>query len=1007
LVKQNRFKKLFSAIVFFTFAISLFSGFGFARKEDSLTIGQTYYGFKLTSQKFMDEIQSKVLIFTHIKSGAKLIFLQNEDDNKVFSIAFKTPADNNTGVNHIIEHSVLDGSSNYPVKSPFLEIGKRSLSTFLNAYTAADRTVYPVASRNEKDFNNLMGIYLDAVFYPNVLKDKRIFLQEAGHYDLASSDSDLNYKGVVYNEMRGDLSSPSSLLTKEITESLFPDTQYRYNSGGAPEEIPNLTWLKLKDTYNKNYHPSNSFIYLYGNIKIKPTLQFINNKYLNKFTIKKVNNILAMQKPFKKPRVLITNYPIDKSANPAKKAFLSLNFVIDKFTNKDTSVAFMFLNYLLLGNNGSPLKSALLHNSIGSNVYGKVNLDGLQTTYSIIAENADVNQRFKFQKIILDTLNNLIKHGMNNSNVSALIHSYEISFKAGRLDANRGLNYNNMVITSWTYGGDPLMYLSFDSSIKKIKNSVSNGYFQSLISKYLINNKLCSLVALKPVPGLAEKTAAETKAKLKRIKSILSAKDIQNLIKQSVSLREWQSTPNSKQALLTLPSLAITDIDKKAELVPMKVKSVNGVKLLTHSLFTNKIIYSDMYFDTTGIPQGKLPYLYLLSSLLGELNTQNYGYMQLIDKVNGCLGDLRFAPYAITKYNDLNTYFPKLDVSFYTLASDLPEAFDTINEIINSTKFDNLPLIKQYIKRIRSSMDNNIVDAGIQIVDSRLQSYYSEFGRYNDMSLLPYYNFITDLDNNFGIRSNEIKKNLKEVSSIVFNKKNMTASVTCDSDLYATYAKNFNAYTHKLGSSDVKPERYKFNSTVRNEGYMSTSQVQYIAKGYDINRLGYRYSGKMEVLSNIINGAYIWNKVRELGGAYGGAFRISSTGKAEFISWRDPNLKETMDIFNKSGEFIKYYALSDKDLTDYIISTIGGLDKPMSPSEKGKTSDLCFFSGLTQAIIQNQRDEILSTTVQDIKSFGDMLSKITAQNEFCIFGSKTKIMDNKGIFNKIINVGNN
>lgn len=991
-------------LIIFYFIIALFSGFSFVKKDDSLIVGQTYYGFKLTSQKYVDEIQSNVMIFNHVKSGAKLLFLKNSDDNKVFSIAFKTPATDNTGVNHIIEHSVLDGSLNYPVKSPFLEIGKRSVNTFLNAYTAPDSTVFPVASRNEKDFNNLMGIYLDAVFHPNVLKDKRIFLQEAGHYELDSKESDLTYKGVVFNEMKGNLSSPGSLLNDKINESLFPDTQYKWNSGGTPEAIPTLTWEKLKETYNKNYQPSNSYIYLYGNVNIKKTLEYIDSKYLNNLTNKKVNIATTLQKPFTKPNLVVSDYPIDKDADPSKKAFLSMNFVIDKFTNKDDAIAMMFLNYLLLGNNGSPLKSALLNSNIGSNVYGNVNIQGLQSTYSIIAENAGADQREQFQKIITDTLNGLLKNGLDKTYVSSLIHSYEINFRAGRSDANRGITYSSQAFTSWINGGDPMEYLSLNSSIEKIKDSVSNDYFQNLISKYLLNNKLSSIVVLNPVPGLADKADADNKAGLKKLKDGLKTEDIDNIIKQTAELKKWQATPDTEEALAKLPSLDIADIDKQAEEVPTDIKEENGIKLLSHPLYTNKIVYSDLYFDTSCVPQEKLPYLYLLSSLLGGLDTQNYSYMELINKANGCLGSLSFSPTAINKYNDMNTYYPKLDLSFYTLDSDLPSAFDIIKEIVNNTKYDNLQLMQQYIKMIRSSMDTNIVNLGMQIVDSRLQSYYSEFGKYNDISSLPFYNFIVDLDNNFTTKSEDIVKNLKEVAGLVFNKKNMIASVTCDPDIYSSYTKEFDNFTNKLSNGDINPQAYKFDSSDKNEGYMTTSQVQYIAKGYDINKLGYTYSGKMQVLSSIINGDYIWNKVRELGGAYGGSFNISSTGNAEFLSWRDPNLKETLDIFDKAGDFIKDYNLKKKDIDNYIISTIGSIDRPMSPSEKGKSSDMSYFSGVTQDIIQKQRDEILSTTAEDIKSYGDMLNKITEQNDFCVFGNQSKIMDNKELFNSTINV---
>lgn len=1007
MIKKITFKRLLTTILIICFMLMMPPAYSFAAKTDTLAIGKSYSGFKLVSEKYISEIQSNVMIFNHEKSGAKLLFLQNDDTNKVFSIAFRTLATDNTGVNHIIEHSVFDGSANYPVKSPLSEMSKRSLNTFLNAYTASDRTIFPVASRNKKDFNNLMEVYLDAVFYPNVLKDKKIFMQEAGHYEMDSKTSDLTYKGVVYNEMKGNQSLPNSILADEINKSLFPDTDYKWNSGGTPEAIPTLTWEKLKETYNKNYNPSNSDIYLYGNVNIKETLKIIDSKYLSKFAKKIVNNTYTLQKPFTKQKEVSVQYPIAKSADPNNRTFLSMNFVTDKITNKDDAIGLMFLNYMLLGNNSAPLKNAMLSSGICSNVYGNINNNDLQTSYSIIAENTNYNQKNKFVEIINNTLNRLVKSGLDKDMAKALAHSYEINLRASRSDANRGITYNDLVMSTWLNGGDPTQYLTLNDCVNKIKNSLSGNYFENLIKKYLINNKLSSVVVLKPVPGLSEKMDADIKAALKNKKSKLTAKDIDEIIKQTAEIKKWQSTPNSSASMAKLPSLNVSDIEKQSQTIPIDVKGESGIKVLNHSLFTDKVIYSDLYFDTSAVPQNKLEYLYLLSIMLGGLDTQNYNYTQLANKIGNSMGSISFVPSQITKFKDMNTYYPKFNVSFYTLDSDIPAAFKVVNEIINNTKYDNKVLLKQYIKITRSSLDNNIIGSGMDIASGRVKSYYSECGRYVDLGSLPFYNFIIDLDNNFNAKSDEITKNLKEVADLVFNKRNMVVGVTCDSDEYSKVEKSLNLFISKLKNNDIKPQVYKFDNVSKNEGFKSTSQVQYIAQGYDFNKLGYDYSGKMLVLKSILDGDYIWNRVRELGGAYGGSFNISRNGNAEFLSWSDPNLKETLDVFSKAGDFIKNLSTDDKELENYIISTIGVIDKPMSPSEKGKASDLAYFSGIKQNDIQKERNEILSTTIEDIKNYGDMLNKITEQRDFCIFGNQGKINDNKDIFNSIIDVAKN
>lgn len=999
--------RLAAAIIISCFTLLLLAGFS-PTGESAYKVGQTYSGFKLQSLQYVEDVQSNVYLFTHVKSGAKLMFMQNNDENKVFSIAFRTPAEDNTGVNHIIEHSVLDGSDKYPVKSPFLEIGKRSVNTFLNAYTSADSTVFPVASRNEKDFNNLMSIYLDGVFHPKVLTDKRIFLQEAGHYELASKDGDLSFKGVVYNEMKGNLSSPDSMLADKINESLFPDTSYKWESGGVPENIRSLTWEQLKATYKKNYQPSNSCIYLYGNVNLAKTLAFIDQNYLGSMTAQKVNQKITYQKAFTKPNVVVTDYPVDKGVDPSSKAYLAMNFVIDKTTNREDALGMMFLNYLLMGNNGSPLKSALLSSGIGSNVYGNVSIDGLQSTYSIIAENANAAQKEKFQQIISSTLTSILQSGLDKSYINGLVHSYEISFRAGRSDANRGITYNSLVDSSWVNGGDPLTYLTLNSVISKIKKEAAGNYFESLIDKYLLHNKISSLVVLNPVPGLGDKNAALEKAEMKAMKDVMlraqKQSDIDAIIKQTADLTSWQAAPDTQENLDKLPTLEIKDIDTKSEGVPTKITTEGGIKILQHAMFTNDIVYSDLYFDTSTVPQKQLPYLYLMSGLLGGMDTKNYSYTELFNKANSCLGSLSFSPTAITKYKDMNTYYPKLDVSFYTLGSDLGDAMRLIGDIANNTKFDNLPLLQQYIKMIRSSLDSNLVNSGEEIAVNRLTSYYSEIGKYNDVSELPFYHFIVDLDDHFAERSAELVKNMEEVKALVFNKNNMTVGVTCDSGLYASFSSNLKEFAGGLSGAVLPVQKYKFDETGKNEGYLSTSQVQYIAEGYDLSKLGFAYSGKLQVLSSIVNGEYIWNKVRELGGAYGGSFDVSSSGNAEFVSWRDPNLSETLDIFAKAGDFIKNYPLKQRDLDNYIISTIGAMDKPMSPYEKGKATDLAYFKGITQKDVEKERNEILSTTINDIKGYGELLTKIAAQNTFCVFGNQTKINDNKKIFDKVINI---
>lgn len=1007
LAKINKAIRLITVFLACSLMFILLTGYCSEDKDTSLKTGKNYSGFTLKSIQYISEIESQVFIFNHNKSGARLIFLKNNDNNKVFSIGFKTPAVDNSGVNHIIEHSVLDGSLNYPVKSPLSEMSKRSLNTFLNAYTSPDRTIFPIASRNEKDFNNLMSVYLDAVFYPNVLKDERIFLQEAGHYELKDKKSDLIYKGVVYNEMKGDLSSPDSILRDEINKSLFPDTEYRWNHGGTPEAIPHLTYEQLKETYINYYHPSNSFIYLYGNLDIFKTLKLINDKYLVKFTRSNKEYKTKFQAPFKAQKIVNAVYPVSDAAGSNNKTYLALNFLMDKTTNKDDAIGLMFINYLLLEDNSSIIKNTLLKSGVCSNVYGSINDEGLQTAYSIIGENGDPRRSKEFVKVINNTLKAAVKRGIDKRIISSLMHSWEINIRANRNNVNRGILYNDLVMSTWMHNSSPTLYLTLDDSLNRLKKAVETDYFERFINKYLLENKTSSLIVLKPEPGLSVDKQEEFTRALKGKKEKMTQKQQEKIISQADQLRKWQREPNSEEAVNRMPTLDISDVDRKAEVIPIEIKSVNGTKVLEHKLQTNKIIYSDLYFDTSGVPQDKIQYLNLLSMLLGKLGTESYRSKEIAREINNTMGGISFSHEVIKGFRDSDTYYPKLDVGFYTLDKDTSASFKVIDQIINHTKFNNRKLLKQYINVISSSLNNNILNMGMEVAKGRVESYYSNCGQYGNLGLLDYWEFINNLNKNYDENYNDLTKNLRLVADIVFNKNNVTVSVTGSEEDCIKYEKSVKEFLSKLKKDKVQKQVYTFKCLTKNEGLLSSSGVQYIAQGYDFTKLGYKYSGKLLVLKNILNEEFIWNRIRELGGAYGGAVSISSNGDLKFLSWRDPNVKETLDIFSEAGDFIKKLKLTDRELQNYIISTIGELDRPMDSYEKGRVSDMLYFKGVTQNDIQQERNEILHTSLKDIKDYGDMLRDVTRQNTFCIFGNEKKLKENKEIFSGLINLSKN
>jgi Zn-dependent M16 (insulinase) family peptidase len=968
--------------------------------KKSLEIGENTSGFILESKKWIEDIQSTSMILRHVKSGAKLIYLQNEDENKVFSISFRTPACDNTGVNHIIEHSVLCGSKEYPVKDPFLIMTKQSLNTYINALTGTDFTMYPVASKNEKDFNNLMAVYLDAVFYPNITKDPKILKQEGWHYEVDSKTGKLNYNGIVYNEMKGNYSSPQVIQSNAINQSLFKDNSYSYESGGNPDNIPDLTYNKFIETYKKNYVPSNSSIYLYGKLNIENTLKFINDKYLSKLKRTTVDSEIKLQKPYGRRVEKTALYPVGKDTDTANMAYLSSNYAFDKVIDVEEILGFQILQSILLNAEGSPLRKALLESGVGTNVYGSFNPSTQQPIFSIFASNAEESEKYKFENVINETLKGVVKDGFDKELINSVFSAVEFSLRNQNSDANRGMNFMFSCLSSWNYDISPTEYLEITPALNKIKSEMSEGYFEKLIQKYLLDNKHNSLVVLKPSIGLNEKKEEAVNKKLADYKASLSESELSKIVKDTEELKKWQSTEDSKENLSKLPTLLRTDLNPKTEEIPTIEKLEGDIKVLIHPMFTNGITYSNLYFDSSKVPQDKLLYLKLLANVLGSVNTEKYDYMQLSNKMMEDTGGISFSSTAFKNKTDINGYAPKMRISVSTMNNTLPKALGLLDEIMNHSKFDNKKRMKNLIKIIRSNCESKFVSQGNSLAIERTLSYLSDSGKYSDLDYLPYYNFICNLDDNFDVKFDEIVKELNNVRRIVFNKDGLVVSYTGDEKYYTNFANSFNSFKGKILNEKLTSEEYKFDFSNKNEAFVIPSQVQYVVKAGRFKEKQ-NYNGKMKVLENIINSKYLWQELRVKGGAYGGAMRLTKD-EVLFYSYRDPNLKETLDTFDGTVKFLRNFKADEKEMTNYIIGAIGNMDYLTGSYDKGLLGDNMYFSGTTKQDIQKIRDEALSTTEEDIRNFADLLEVVTKQNLHCVVGGETKISENSDLFDKII-----
>lgn len=969
-----------------------------------MEIGNIYSGFLLESEENIKEINSVGRLYIHQKSGAKLYSIENDDDNKVFSISFRTPVYNNTGVPHIIEHSVLCGSKKFPVKEPFVELAKGSLNTFLNALTFSDKTMYPVASKNIKDFYNLMDVYLDAVFHPDMYRSPEIFMQEGWHYDMENSESDISIKGVVYNEMKGAFSSPDTILAYEVQKSLFPDNNYGYESGGNPEYIPKLTYEEFINFHEKYYHPSNSYLYLYGNGDIMDELKFINDNYLNGYNSKHIDSEIKIQEPFGKLSEVKKTYAISINENPKSKTYLGLNFVCGTSQDTELYLAFDILEYLLLETPASPLKKAIIDNKIGKDVYGSFDNSINQPVLSIIVKNSDEELKQKFLDTVFDELRQLIKDGIDKKLIEASINYAE--FKLRESDYHgmpKGLIYNMHVMESWLYGNKPASHLYYETTLKNIKQALTTDYFEKLIEKYIINSNHSSLVVLTPEKGLSEAKENELNKTLIEFKSKLSAQEINNIIKETMKLKERQNTKDSSEKLAAIPLLSVNDIDKKAEKLPLLKKKLDGVDILYHDINTNKIVYMNLYYNLSTVPYELLPYASLLSSILTKVSTEKYNLMELSNNINIYTGGIS---YHVDVFNDNNSsavYYPKFCVKSKATFDNMHKLIELIEEINNNTKFDDSSRIKEIIEETKSRIEMVFMESGHILAAGRLASYYSPSGKLQEqLQGVPYYRFISDIENKYEDIKEEVKNKLMEVYSYIFNKNNLLIGITCEANQFTDIELKLNKMLSQMKSEKLKTCCYEFEPSRINEGLMTPGKVQYVAKGYNFKNLGYKYSGKMAVLRTILRLDYLWNKVRVEGGAYGCFAGLQLSGNVYFVSYRDPNLKKTLDVYDAAGQYIKNFNVDDREMNKYIIGTISRLDFPLTPSMKGEQSEEDFIRRISIEDIQRERDEVLSTSIQDIRELNSIIEEVNKQNYYCVIGGENKVKENSKLFGELI-----
>jgi Zn-dependent M16 (insulinase) family peptidase len=970
-------------------------------------INELYYGFKLLQESKIDEIQSVARIFEHIKSGARLIHLENSDDNKLFSIGFRTTPTDSTGVAHILEHSVLCGSRKFKSKDPFGEIGKSSLNTFLNAMTYTDKTIYPVSSRNHKDYMNLMNVYLDAVLHPNIYKNHEILRQEGWRHEIDPATNKLICKGVVYSEMQGALSSPEQVIASNIYSSLFPNTTYAFVSGGAPEVIPELTQENFEKFHSTFYHPTNSYIFLYGDQDLHKCLEFINDEYLIEFDRIEIPSHIEDVEAFESMVEETSEYSISGEEDEKNKTFLALSFACENTSNAKEYLTMKILYNMFIESPASPIKAALLKEGIGECILtiDDMNMDPTKQDMFVVAvKNTEESKKEQFKKVIFDTLKGLVKNGIDKNLLEASINSVEFELREAdpwRI-ANKGIQYNGWVLNSWIYDGDPLDHLKYEENLTNIKDSINNNYFENFIEKYMLENSHCSLVVLNPKKGLEEIKTKALDEKLQSYKTSLSETALQELNARNEKLKEAQVSVDTQEAKDSVPKLPISEVCKKAEEIPQVVVKEQGVTILKHDIYTNKIAYINLLFDASVIEEKYTPYVGLLGNILGELDTEKRAYSELITEIHKNTGGITFENEIYTEKDNVEAYHPKFIIKSKVISENIPALLQLINEIITSTKFDNISRIKQVIQEIKSKLQMKIIKGGHRVAITRAFSKFSYADRYRDMiSGALYYEFICNLEKNFEENSNEIKKNLIKVYETIFNKNNLIVSVVGSENESKNLVSNINIILDRLKTDKVETTNFEWQPSKEIEGVITASNVQFVAKGFNLAKIGYKYSGKMRVMQNILDSEYLYTRVRLQGGAYGCYMEMNKEGNLAFSSFRDPNLTQTVSTYNEAYKFLEGVDFTEKDMESFIIGTVGKVYQPLTPDKKGEHAVENYICNVSYGDTQRELDELLSTTVKDIKSYANMIKMGMDQNYCCVVGNEGKIKENKDMFDRI------
>lgn len=960
--------------------------------------------YEILDEHRVEDVQSDGFILRHKKSGARIAILSNNDDNKVFYIGFRTPPEDETGVPHIIEHTTLCGSKKFPVKDPFIELAKGSLNTFLNAMTYPDKTVYPVASCNDQDFKNLMDVYLDAVFNPNITKYEEIFKQEGWHYELTGKDDELKINGVVYNEMKGAYSSPDEVLSSQIYRSLFPDNTYSKDSGGNPEYIPKLTYEAYLDFYHKYYHPSNSYIYLYGDMDVVERLEWLDKEYLSLYDYKKVNSEINKQPAFDKIKNVEAQYSITMDDSQENKTYLSYNRVVGDTLDEMLYQAFDVLDYALVSSPGAPVKQALIDAGIGDDVYGSYDAGILQPVFSFVAKNANASQADEFESIIENTLKEVVKTGINKEALLAGINSSEFKFREADFGQfPKGLLFGLNCLDSWLFDDmKPFIHLECLGTFAKLRKAVDTDYFEKLIQEYLLDNTHGSSVTVKPKRGLGNEREEALAKELSDYKASLSDEEIKKLIEDTEHLKKYQEEPSSDEDLRKLPMLTRADMKKNAMPFSNIEDELLDVKVVRHDIESNGIDYISFLFDAGDFAQSELGYLGFFTNALGLVSTEKYSYTDLANATNIYTGGISTGTASHPDIKDRNNFVFKFEVKLKVLEKNLDKALELMEQMLLTSDFTDTKRLGELVAQIKARLQANLSSSGHLVAAMRSMSSFSRYALYQDeLKGIAFYRSICHIEKELSESPKSVSDKLAAIAKKLFARNRMLISFTGNNEAYCNAKPSLEKVIAGFDKMSAVGNQAEVHFNTAKEAFIDASQIQYVAKTGDFICEGYEYTGALRLLRIILSYDYLWINVRVKGGAYGCMNTFLRSGESYFVSYRDPNLSDTLDVYDRIPEYIKSFSPDERDMTKYIIGTFSALDTPMNPEAKGSRSLSAYLEGITYEQIQKERNEILNAQPEDIRRLADLVKAVLKKDSICVIGNENMIKESAGLFENV------